>query len=242
MSWFRLGPHGRDDSYEFVNSTPGSPNSSYLADGERRARSQRANPSSTSPQTPVTDEYPQPPSSPPRPSSAARLPRLQWGGTIPGLTLKLRKRLYPLGITRLTAGVDLDCRSGTMAFKWSWTDRFLGARLSIERNVVALTKRLPVPDMRASVEVRAALDLHTRRTLLSLTVLPMLGGVVGMSSENGVQLRQRIPIDKRVDVELFGRVRLPEARFATGTDTNISLGEGNFVVHMDHINLRLMLQ
>ena len=129
-----------------------------------------------------------------------------------------------------------------MAFKWSWTDRLFGARLSIERNVVALTKRLQVPDMRALVDVRAALDLHTRRTLMSVAVRPMLGGVVGMSNENGVQVRQRIPIDKRVEVELFGRVQLPEARFGAGNASSFSLGDGNFVVHMDHVNLRLMLQ
>ncbi len=243
MSWFRFGPAVHDDSYEFPPPTGAdSPTSTFLATGERRARSQRATGAATPPQPPVTDEYLPPPASPPRPSAGARLPRVVYGGTIPGLTLKLRKRVYPLGITRLTAGMDVDCRTGAVAFKWSWTDRLFGARLSLERNVVALTKRLPVPDMRATVDVRAALDVHTRRTLLSVAVRPMLGGVVGMASENGVQLRQRFPIDKRVDVELFGRVQLPEARFAAGNDNSFSLGEGNFVAHLDHVNLRLMLQ
>ena len=40
---------------------------------------------------------------------------------------------------------------------------------------MAQTKRLQVLDMRALVDVRAALDSRTRRTLISVAVRTMLG-------------------------------------------------------------------
>lgn len=256
MPWFRFGQHGRDDdsTYEFSPPTDdGDPNTSpantsaasnFLHLGESRGRhSQRGN------NTHANNVNVDPPSmttttANTSTSTTVRYPRIIWGRRTPSLTLKLRKRLYPLGITRLTTGVDVNCSNGALSFKWAWTDRLFGAKLSLERHQIALTKRLEVRELAAKFDVRAAFDMQTRKTLLSLALRPMSGSVVGMSAvNNSVAIRQNIPLDKRVDVEVFGRVQMPEARFSSDPDTGrFSLGEGNFVCHLDHVNLRLFLQ
>lgn len=253
---FHFGGAGRRDEspssrYEFSSTTaatvaPGDTGTSsvYLQDGETRAAAVSA------PMTPTDDNgnggaYPHVPYSEEytvRPTEGRSImPRLVWGGTTPTVILKLRKRLYPLAITRLTAGMDVNVSTGAVAFKWAWTDRILGGRLSVEKGTLALTKRIQVPDLRASVDIRAAFDCYTRRTLFSLAVLP-LPGVVGAAVGNGVALRQRVPIEKRVDVEMFARVMLPEARFSSNQHGSFSLGDGDFVLHLDQLNLRIMLQ
>jgi len=258
MPWFRFGQHGRDDdsTYEFNpppadQGDPNTPNyspadtsaaSNFLHFGESRARHSRrdSNPNNVNMDPPSMTTTTANTST----SSTVRYPRIIWGRRTPSLTLKLRKRLYPLGITRLTTGVDVNCSNGALSFKWAWTDRLFGAKLSLERHQIALTKRLEVRELAAKFDVRAAFDMHTRKTLLSLALRPMSGSIVGMSAaNNSVAIRQNIPLDKRVDVEVFGRVQMPEARFSTDAETGrFSLGEGNFVCHLDHINLRLFLQ
>lgn len=237
MPFFILGEPPTDaPTYEFPSPAPSTIDESFANSPERR----HGNNSGGRNGSGAGAGFPISPTRPVGDTQQYRYPRVVWGGTVPGVTLKLRKRVYPLGITRLTAGVDVDVRTGGVAFKWAWTDRLLGARLSLDRHAVALTKRVPVPEVKADVEVKAALNLTSRKTLLSFAVRPQQG-VVGMNS-NGIALRQRLPIDKRVDVEMFGRVQLPNATIGTDQNNVLSLGEGDFVVHLDHVNLRLLLQ
>ena len=172
---------------------------------------------STPPQ-PLFDEYAAP-LSPLRPNSSAQLPRWAWGGTIRGAYAEIVQTYVSIGYHSLDGGNWCRFRSARVAFKCSWTDPLFGAQLSIERKVVALTKVLQVPYMRALVDVRAALHLHTRRTLMSVAVRPMLE--CGWDVKRKRCSRQRIPIAKRVQVELFGRFQLSEARFGTGNYCNV---------------------
>eukprot|EP00171_Calliarthron_tuberculosum_P018724 IDg18724t1 len=212
MPFFGLPFGGRansSDSYEFQSSTNATSGSTYLQEGETRAGAVSTNDGNPVeggrapyPHVPFSEEYTVQPR-----TGQHMLPRFVWGGTVPRVVVKLRKRLHPLGITRLTAGLDVDVQSGAVAFKWAWTDRLFGGRLSIERQTLAFSKSLPVPDMRAALDLRAAFDLRERRTLFSVAVRP-LTTVIGAAG-NGVALRQRIPLDKRLDLEVFARVMLP---------------------------------
>lgn len=235
------GRSNSSDSYEFQSSSPSTAGSTYLQDGETRAGAVSVNEDNHDGRgnvpfqhAPFSEEY----SVRPR-TGQALLPRFVWGGTVPKVVVKLRKRLHPLGITKLTTGLDVDVRTGEVSFKWSWTDRFLGGRLSLERHTLALSKSLPVPDMRAALDIRAAFDIRERRTLFSVAVRP-LTTVVGAAG-NGVALRQRLPLDKRLDLEVFARVMLPEARFSSDRGS-VSLGDGDFVLHLDQLNFRLFVE
>lgn len=159
----------------------------------------------------------------------------------PDIKLKLRKRFYPLGLTRLTLGADLDVKTHDVAFKWSWKDRIIGGRLEFFANQISLTKRFDI-DNRSKVDVRAAFDIQTRRALFSLNIKPFGGIVAHNRPPSGLTIKQKIPVDRHMAVEVHGRLSVPEARFSNDTNTAVSLGEGDFVVDVDQLNFRFMLQ
>jgi hypothetical protein len=155
------------------------------------------------------------------------------------MRLKLRKRFYPLGLTRLTLGADLDLQTRDVSLKWSWKDRFIGGRLRFEGSQISLSKRFNI-DSRTHMYVRAAYDIHARRTLFSLDVKPFVGFSANRDKPPGFALKQKLPVDKRVAVEVLARVQLPEARFSTSN--SISLGEGDFIIDLEELNLCFLLQ
>lgn len=159
----------------------------------------------------------------------------------PDVKIKLRKCFYPLNLTVLTLGADLDARTRDVSFRWSWRDRFLGGRLEFFGNQVSLTKRFDI-DTRTKLDVRAAFDIRTRRTLFSVNVKPFGPIVPHDRPPNGLTLKQRIPIDKRLALELMGKLNLPEARFSTDTANAVSLGEGELSFDLQQVNLRFLLQ
>lgn len=128
-----------------------------------------------------------------------------------------------------------------MAFKWSWKDRIIGGQLEFFANQVSLTKRFDI-DKRTKLDVRAAFDIQTRRTLFSLNVKPFGAIVAHDRPPSGLSIRQKIPVDRHLAIEFQGRLNLPEARFSNETATAVSLGEGNFTFDLDELNLRFMLQ
>jgi hypothetical protein len=167
------------------------------------------------------------------------LPRVVWV-TEPTMKLKLRKRIHPLGVTRLTLGADMDLHTREIALKWSWKDRFFGGRLRFEGSQLSLSKRFDV-DSRTHMYVRAAYDVHARKTLFSLDVKPFAGLYSsGNGHRPGLAIKQKVPLDKHVSAEVHARVQLPEARFSS--NSAVSLGEGDVVVHLDELNLCFMLQ
>lgn len=127
-----------------------------------------------------------------------------------------------------------------ITFNWSWKDRIIGGRLEFQGDEISLTKRFDI-DKQTKLHVRAAFDIHTRRTLFSVLVRPF--GVTGTdTSPMGLAIKQDISVDKHLAVEVAARVTMPEARFSTHTRSAISLGEGDFIVDIDQLNLRFMLQ
>lgn len=153
--------------------------------------------------------------------------------------LKLRKRVYPLGITRLTLGADLNLQSKALALKWSWKDRFIGARLQFEGSQVSLSKRFDI-ESRAHLYIRGAYDVHARKALFSFDVKPFRGLYASGGRSSGLTIKQKLPVDKHVSVEFLGRIHLPDAQFST--QNTLSLGSGDFVVDIEELNFRFMLQ
>lgn len=159
----------------------------------------------------------------------------------PDVKLKLRKCFYPLNLTILTLGADVNVRTRDVSFRWSWRDRLIGGRLEFFGNQVAITKRFDI-DKRSKLDVRAAFDLHTRRTLFSLHVKPFGPIVPHDRPPSGLTIKQRIPVDKRLAVEVMGKLNLPEARFSTESSNAVSLGEGELSFELQQVNLRFMVQ
>lgn len=158
----------------------------------------------------------------------------------PHVKLKLRKRFYPLGVTRLTIGADYDLKNHETSLRWSWKDRIIGARLHVTGEELAVTKSFDI-DIQTRLDFRASLDFRTRRTLLSMRVCPF-GKVVADTAHPGLTIRQEVPLDSRLAVQFAARIRLPEARFAAGSAAVVSLGEGDFIVDLDELNFRFLLQ
>lgn len=158
----------------------------------------------------------------------------------PHIIVKLRKQFLILGLTKLTVGADYDFRTRQTMVKWSWMDRTFGARLHINSREFALTKSFNV-DKQTRLDVRAALDLHRLRTLLSVRVRPF-GRVVADPNDPGLCVRQRVPLDEKLSVEYAARVRLPEARFVADSRFPLSFGDGNFVIDVDELNFRVFLK
>lgn len=106
---------------------------------------------------------------------------------------------------------------------------------------LSITKSFDL-DKQTKLDVRAALDFHSRRTLLSVRFVPF-GRVVSASTSDGaLAIRQTVSLDKRLSAQFCGRLHLPVARFSTGSTGPVSLGDGDFVVDVDEVNVRFLLQ
>lgn len=137
-------------------------------------------------------------------------------------------------------GADYALDNRTVTFKWSWRDRFIGARLHFEGDEVSLSRRFTF-DERTTIDARVGYDIRQRRTLFSFVVRP-LGGIVATDAHAGLALRHKISLDKRLGLEAAARVRLPEARFSAGSHAAVSLGDGDFEVDLTELNFRVHLE
>lgn len=155
--------------------------------------------------------------------------------------LQLRKSFYPLAITELTLGADLDVVSRRASLNWSWRDRIIGGHLHFTSDELSISRSFDV-DSQTRVDVRAAFDFHTRRTLFSLRVKPFGRVTATAGNKPGLAVRQAIPLDPKLDVEVAARFHLPDAQFAAGNSAAVSLGDGDFVVDIDELNFRFKLQ
>lgn len=90
--------------------------------------------------------------------------------------------------------------------------------------------------------MRAAYDLHMKRTLFSLNVRPFRGVIANEGPHPGLTIKQKIPLDRHVAVQFEGRLSVPEARFSNETTTAVSLGEGDFVFDLNRLDFKFMLQ
>lgn len=248
LSFFRgLGAGGKENSVGGSSPppSPGSyeygPGSAYLQPGEHRGGTAPFTEEQLNGAAPFTDSTAMRPSSPSAPGWGG-LPKIRYAGGTPRILLKLRKEFHPLKVTRLSIGMDVDLKTRNIGYKWSWTDRLIGAHLTVDRHEAALTKRFSIAEMNAHFDVRAALDLASRKTLFSLNVRPFPGVVAAGPNLDGIAVRKRIPLEKRCDVEVFARLKMPEARFSSSNRAPVSLGEGDFVVHVDQLNFRFVLQ
>lgn len=242
----RLAPPPRETDDDFPSPAPHpasttAPPSSYLSPTESlrtRTRGRVRLPDETSSSGGYSDD-----AAAVAPAAAGggapALPRVVWVAD-PAMKLKLRKRVHPLGVTRLTVGADMDLHTREVALKWSWRDRFFGGRLRFEGSQLSLSKRFDV-DSRTHMFVRVAYDVHKRKALFSLDVKPFAGLYSsGNGARPGFALKQNVPLDERVSAEVHARVQLPEARFSS--NSTVSLGEGDVVVHLDELNLKFMLK
>lgn len=239
----RLAP---PSSTEVTRSSPSdTARSAYLSPlesntsrdrGRDRGRVILAPPSSAS--STFSDDLPVS-SSPPPPDvdEPFVLPRIVFNAE-PAMKVKLRKRVHPLGVTRLTLGADLDLHTREVVLTWDWRERLFGGRVRFEGSQVSVSKRFNL-DGRSKLWVKAAFDVSARKTLFSMDVRPF-EGISAAGGKPGFGVRQRVPLDKHVAAEVVARVELPEARFAS--DRRISLGEGDVIVHVDEFNLRLHLE
>ncbi|PXF46083.1 hypothetical protein BWQ96_04089 [Gracilariopsis chorda] len=195
---------------------------------------------------PAVSSLTPPPLPPPEGSSHRRflvfdeLPKIVWN-IDPIIKLKFRKYFYPLAVTRLSLGADLDLRRKQLSFKWSWRDRIIGSRLEFADDKISITKRFDI-DTRTKLDVRASFDIHSRKTLFSLNIRPFLGILPHDRPPAGLTIRQKVPMDKRMQVEFQGRLSVPEARISNETASAFSLGEGNFVFDLEELNFRFLLQ
>ena len=113
--------------------------------------------------------------------------------------------------------------------------------MEFDGDQIALTKRFDI-DKGTKLDVRAAFDLHTRKTLFSMCVRPFQGFFAHDRPPQGLRIRQTVPLDKRLAVEVQGNLSVPEAVISTGTTSAVSLGEGNFEFDLEQFNLRFTLQ
>lgn len=204
--------------------------------GRGRGRVVLAPPSSAS--STFSDDLPVSSSSPPPDvDEPFVLPRFVINAE-PAMKVKLRKRVHPLGVTRLTLGADLDLHTREVVLTWDWRERLFGGRVRFEGNQISVSKRFNL-DGRSKLWVRAAFDVKARKTLFSMDVRPF-AGISSAGGKPGFGVRQRVPLDKHVSAEVVARVELPEARFAS--DRRVSLGEGDVTIHVDEVNLRLQLE
>eukprot|EP00178_Gracilaria_changii_P000753 TRINITY_DN1099_c0_g1_i3.p1 TRINITY_DN1099_c0_g1~~TRINITY_DN1099_c0_g1_i3.p1 ORF type:complete len:230 (+),score=23.97 TRINITY_DN1099_c0_g1_i3:831-1520(+) len=169
-----------------------------------------------------------------------KFPKVIWN-VDPAIKLKLRKYFYPLGVTRLSLGADLDLRYKKLSFKWSWRDRIIGGRLEFHEDKISLTKTFNI-DTRTKLDLKAAFDIHSRKTLFSLNVRPFLGILPYDRPPAGLSVRQKIPVDKRLQIEFQGRLSVPEAKISNDSVSAFSLGEGNFVFDLEELNFRFLVQ
>lgn len=91
----------------------------------------------------------------------------------PATRLQLRKIFHPFAVTRLSLGVDVDARTGRVAFRWSWKDRLVGGRLSWSGGEVGLTKRFPLGGGGGALSVRGSVDTATGRRALAVAIVPL---------------------------------------------------------------------
>lgn len=229
------------DSTTTYTSPPTS--SSYLTPTE--AANHRANPA-VSPVRPSNNDKPQEQqldlseSQRTNPFQNLNLPKVIWHLN-PSVLLKLRKRFYPLGLTCLTLGADYDMREHNFSFKWSWKDRIIGGRLEFYDDQISLTKRFEI-DKRTHLDLRTAFDIRTRRTLFSLKIKPFHGIVAHDRPPQGLSIKQEIPLDKRLSLQVAGRLSVPEARFGNETTSAVSLGDGDFVFDLEQLNFRFLVE
>ena len=168
------------------------------------------------------------------------IPKIQWR-LHPKVLLKLRKVYYPLAVTRLTFGVDYDLQSQSFDFKWSWKDRYLGARLSYEHNQIGLSRRFVI-EKRTTFDTKLLFDPRSRKVLFKLDVLPFQGI---FQQPKGFAVRQNVPLDKegKTSMDIHARIQLPSTNIGTGATSALpfSFGEGEFVVDIEQLNFRLLL-
>lgn len=136
--------------------------------------------------------------------------------------------------------MDYDFQTRGTMLKWSWKDRVFGAELHFNKREIGLTKSFEV-DKQTRLDVHAALDLHMRRTLLSFRVIPF-GRLIADVNKPGFAVRQNVQLDKRLAVRFAARLHLPEARFAAGNDSLLSLGQGDFIIDVDELDFCVFLE
>ena len=142
-------------------------------------------------------------------------------------------------MTRLSVGANINPQTRRVMFTWSWRDRIIGGRIEFEDRKISLTKLIDV-DKRTKLDLRVAFDLDTRRTLFSVVVLPFQG-ITANQRPSGLSMKQRLNLDKRLSVDVQARLTLPEARFSTDTSSAVSLGEGDFVLDLERLDFRFLL-
>lgn len=161
----------------------------------------------------------------------------------PTTRLQLRKVLFPFAVTRLSLGVDVDARTGRVAFRWSWKDRLVGGRLSWSGGEVALTKRFPLGGGGGALSVRGSVDVATGRRALAVAIVP-LEGVTSHGAPPGFAFRRHIPLEGRTALRLAGRVQFPSTVTLGGGGAGgggPSVSGNAFKLFLDEVALRVCL-
>lgn len=122
--------------------------------------------------SPCAPSSPGPTSSPVYPPFVPFCQPIEWH-VQPTTRLQLRKIFFPFAVTKLSLGVDVNARTGRVAFRWSWKDRLVGGRLSWSGGEVALTKRFPLGGGGGALSVRGSVDVATGRRALAVAIVPL---------------------------------------------------------------------
>ncbi|EKX39286.1 hypothetical protein GUITHDRAFT_143685 [Guillardia theta CCMP2712] len=168
--------------------------------------------------------------------SRIETPGITWNLKPKRTILKIRKRLYPLGITRLTLGADFDPMLGSWrrSVKTSWRDLVIGGNINIQGSEIAITKDFNV-DERTSLWLKAGFDWQTKKSMIGFKIRPNPGLSARMYSESGpmLQMRKRVPLHENFHVEFDS---LPDAAYTSTSGGKLSLGLGDFKVDMRELN------
>ncbi|EME29217.1 hypothetical protein Gasu2_55440 [Galdieria sulphuraria] len=166
-------------------------------------------------------------------------PKLVWKCN-PSTKLKLRKHFYPLALTKLTLGADLDLQHGFWTFHTAWKDRIIGGRLAVKDNQVSLVKEFLV-DQKNTFNIHISYDWKIGQTLFGFRFSPYRG-IQTNTHPPGMALRRKIPLDYRTKLDVFAWLQFPEATCEATSTGAVSFGTGDFILDIQQLNLYLELK
>eukprot|EP00871_Galdieria_phlegrea_P003211 jgi/Galph1/3891/GphlegSOOS_G2566.1 len=168
-----------------------------------------------------------------------KTPQLVWKFD-PSVKLKLRRHFYPLALTKLTLGADLDLQQGYWTFHTAWKDRIIGGSLGLKNDEVFLVKEFIV-DQKNTLNFQVSYNWKSNTSLFSFRFRPYRG-IQTNTQPPGVGVRRKIPLDSRTKIEVFTWFQFPEATIEAVSGQRIAFGTGDFIVHVRELNLYFELK
>jgi len=164
----------------------------------------------------------------------------------PAVHIKARKSIDFLQ-TVFTVGMDYNVQSKIAQFKSSWSDKIIGARLSIKGRELQLSKSWNIAlgerdDISTKLRFRVAIDTRTgaayyRCGFRTETIMPI-------NLKKGVVIKKRFSITRgdTVQLEYKANINLPEPNLEYSyNDNQVVVGLGDVKLSLDELNVILNL-